>query len=581
MSYDLMLKKAIDLQNQGALNQALDIYLKLLEVTPYNSDLWNLLGLISQSKGDIIKARDCFLSAIKYSVKPFGMYFFNLALCYKSLDDKISALSNFQKAVDLMPEVKEFWNYLGLQQIEMNELTIGIKSLCRALDIDENYKEARANLCYYSNDKEALSKLAKEDDSDFDANFLYGMMLEDAVEKEVYLRKAVNINADRVDVLLELADVLLKLNKIEEALQFYYKVLNLNDNNVRAILGVADIYLMLGEYKKSEEYYLKSFDLRRDIYGAYLNYGSLLYKEKRFSEALKAYHEVVKLQPENDSVCYNIALILKELNEYEEALGLMFNAYLKDKKNTLYQIGIAETLSDLFEKNAEMALKIASNWQKLDENNVFSKRILASISGINDENNDSIYVSKLFDTFADSYDDVISKLNPQIINKFKELNPNLKGKIIELGCGTGLAAEELVGENIEFFGVDISSQMIKIAESKNVYKKLWVDEIANFLSNNDLSSFDMVIAFDVFCYLGDLKNILKKLKGKEIWFSIENIDENLGKKYLLSHTGRYKHSLSYITLLKEELGFKMMEVFELDLRLEKGIPVKGCLIKLK
>ncbi len=581
MSYDLMLKKAIDLQNQGALNGALDIYLKLLEITPYNSDLWNLLGLVCQSKGDIIKARDCFLSAIKYSAKPFGMYFFNLALCYKSLNNNAEALDNFEKATKLMPNVKEFWNYLGIQQIKMNDLTSGIKSLCKALDIDENYKEARANLCYYSNDSDALLKLANEDENDFNANFLYGMMASDIKEKEKYLRIAVNISNDRVDAIIELADVLREKNKLDEALQFYYKVLNLDDKNIRAILGVADVYLLEGNLKKSEEFYLKSFDIRRDLPGAFLNYGSLLYKEKRFNEALKAYHEVVKLNPEDNGVCYNIALILRELDDYEEALGLMFNVYLKDKENMLYQVGITETLSELFEKNAEMALKIAQNWQNLDQDNIFSKRILAGISGINDESNDKLYAMNLFDTFADSYDETINKLNPQIINKFKELNPNLKGKILELGCGTGIAGSELKSFDVEFFGVDISSKMIQIAKSKNVYKKLWVEDLLGFVSNNDLESYNMVVAFDVFCYLGSLKEVLKKLKGKEIWFSIENMDEFRRDDYLLSHKGRYKHSLSYINHLKEELGFNEIQIYELDLREEKDIWVKGSLIKLK
>ena len=36
MSYDLMFQKAIELQNNGALNEAEDIYLKLLEAMPEN-----------------------------------------------------------------------------------------------------------------------------------------------------------------------------------------------------------------------------------------------------------------------------------------------------------------------------------------------------------------------------------------------------------------------------------------------------------------------------------------------------------------------------------------------------------------
>lgn len=75
MSYDLMFQKAIELQNNGALNEAEDIYLKLLEAMPENSDVWNLLGLAAQSKGNAGRAADCFLAAIRYAPAPFAPHF--------------------------------------------------------------------------------------------------------------------------------------------------------------------------------------------------------------------------------------------------------------------------------------------------------------------------------------------------------------------------------------------------------------------------------------------------------------------------------------------------------------------------
>lgn len=60
MSYDLMFQKAIELQNNGALNEAEAIYLKMLEAMPENSDVWNLLGLVAQSKGNAGRARTAF-----------------------------------------------------------------------------------------------------------------------------------------------------------------------------------------------------------------------------------------------------------------------------------------------------------------------------------------------------------------------------------------------------------------------------------------------------------------------------------------------------------------------------------------
>ena len=109
MFYDDLFQKAIKLQNEGALQQAEDIYLQLLQVMPQNSDIWNLLGLIAQSKGDLIHARDCFLSAIKYAPAPFFAHFFNLALVYKSLNQNNEAKDSFIKSIELKSDFAIGW----------------------------------------------------------------------------------------------------------------------------------------------------------------------------------------------------------------------------------------------------------------------------------------------------------------------------------------------------------------------------------------------------------------------------------------------------------------------------------------
>lgn len=60
-----------------------------------------------------------------------------------------------------------------------------------------------------------------------------------------------------------------------------------------------------------------------------MNYGTLLYRSGRKSEALEEYRAAAALEPEKPEISYNLALVLKDLGDYEEALGLMFNAHPK------------------------------------------------------------------------------------------------------------------------------------------------------------------------------------------------------------------------------------------------------------
>lgn len=582
MSYDLMFQKAIELQNNGALNEAESIYLKMLQAMPENSDVWNLLGLVAQSKGNLLRAVDCFLSAIKYSPKPFGMYFFNLALTYKSLNKPREALEGFKRVTELMPDLCEGWNYLGLMHQEDGDINNAVKSYCKALELDGNYMEARANLCYITNDFVTLKKLAKENDTDFMTNYLAGKVSDDLDEKEVFLQNAIKSAPEKSIGYLAMADLLREKNDFCNSLIYYHKALNLDEHLIQALLGVADCNLEIGELEKAENYYIKSFKITRDIAGAHLNYGICLYKQNRLAEALNAYKEAAVLAPETPEISYNTALILREMGDYEEALGLMFNAHLRAPEKEIFAINIMETLSLLFNQNAELALKIAENWQKQEPDNIFSKKLFSSFGGSIDDDLDCSYAKILFDNFAETYDDTIIKLKPRIIHKFKELYGDIKGRVLDLGCGTGLAIEELKNDKNSFVGVDISANMIKMAEQKGGYDELICADIVEYLQKNKVKGeFDLVISFDVFCYLGNLEPVLKLLKGCEVWFSIEKADDDRGDTFYPIPTGRYKHHEKYISHLAQRIGFKEIKAFELVLRKENNEDVNGYLFRLK
>lgn len=579
MSYDLMFQKAIDLQNAGALNEAETIYLQMLQAMPENSDVWNLLGLIAQSRGDLGRAADCFLAAIKYAPVPFFAHYFNLGLTYKSLNKPAEALEMLKRAAELQPDTKEIWNFLGTLQAETGQTEDAVKSFCKALEIDGNYTEALANLCCCTNDITRLLQLADENENHFGANFKAAEYAEESAKKEHYLLRAAAAAPERTDGLSALADFYREQNNFNTSLTYYHKILNLDDKDVSALLGAADIYLLQKDYDKAEKYYLKSFEQTRDIAGAHLNYGILLYQTGRLPEALEEYRKAAMLAPEKPEISYNLALILKETGDLEEALGLMFNAHIKAPENQTFIINISETLALLFRQNAELALKIAENWQKQEPDNLFSKRLLAGMSGGTAED-DAAYSMGLFDAFAATYDQTIAKLEPQIITRFKELYGNIKGRVLDLGCGTGLAAEALKNDDSVFDGVDVSGEMLAAARLKGVYNKLYQQDILSFLRNNPPApTYDLALAFDVFCYIGALDDVLKALQGVEIWFSVESADVERGKDYYLTPNGRYKHLPSYVEKALQHAGFAEITACPLVLRKENGEDVQGILYK--
>ena len=119
-----------------------------------------------------------------------------------------------------------------------------------------------------------------------------------------------------------------------------------------------------------------------------------------------------------------------------------------------------------------------------------------------------------------------------------------------------------------------------MAKQKNLYDELYNADIVSFLDKHPARDYDVVLAFDVFCYLGDLEPVLKALKGTEVWFSVESGDEDMNKDYYLSSRGRYKHKKSAVLSLLKKLKFKSVNDFDIVLRKENGNDVNGVLFHL-
>lgn len=104
---------------------------------------------------------------------------------------------------------------------------------------------------------------------------------------------------------------------------------------------------------------------------------------------------------------------------------------------------------------------------------------------------------RAWDNIAKKYDDRSKSPISDIFTTFTEMLPE-KGRVLDLGCGTGLPyARYLVEKGFDVLGVDLSEEMVKIA-SKNVpeasFVQLSMNEITyRYEFDGVLSSFSMLL----------------------------------------------------------------------------------------
>ncbi|EEA93939.1 class I SAM-dependent methyltransferase [Pseudovibrio sp. JE062] len=200
------------------------------------------------------------------------------------------------------------------------------------------------------------------------------------------------------------------------------------------------------------------------------------------------------------------------------------------------------------------------------------------------------YVSALFDQKAELFDlklmEILKYSVPHKIHQSLQSN-NLGPfkRLLDLGCGTGLAAEALQEQVSYKTGVDISKEMLKLAQDKHIYDEYHLSEINAFLYQNHAYKWDMVVAAELFPYFGALEEVFEGITrnieqdGIFIFSAEAQLDQKEeAPEFRMSDTHRFSHTEHYLRNVLKQFGFTPVEFSQINLRNEQETPVPGYFV---
>jgi len=154
--------------------------------------------------------------------------------------------------------------------------------------------------------------------------------------------------------------------------------------------------------------------------------------------------------------------------------------------------------------------------------------------------------------------------------------------ILDLGCGSGLAGETLKPWARDFIGVDLSPEMLELARKRNIYDRLEVGEITQWLKQGT-ETFDLIACCDVVIYFGDVHELVAAAKGRLKQGGLFAFSMERGQTYpfRITDTGRYEHHPDHVREAAAAAGLKVAYLEEAFLRMEYGTPVTGLFAVLK
>lgn len=118
--------------------------------------------------------------------------------------------------------------------------------------------------------------------------------------------------------------------------------------------------------------------------------------------------------------------------------------------------------------------------------------------------NDKESILAFYRKWAREYDDQMRStgyLSPRdIAALLADHLPDHGAEILDIGCGTGLTGREVVGRGFSIIdGMDISGEMVAVARSRDIYRRLLVGDLNQPLALDD-ASYDAVVSSGTFTH---------------------------------------------------------------------------------
>jgi predicted TPR repeat methyltransferase len=330
--------------------------------------------------------------------------------------------------------------------------------------------------------------------------------------------------------------------------------------------------------------------------------GELLTQTGKFGEAVPLLRRAIVMNAADGELPFYLAQALIGLARDDEAVAVLTTALrgravhvpmTKLLASALHRLGHVDdmrtTLGDaVFRLGATpAATELIEHWLSLIPDDPAPAHRLAAMRGDTPPARAAnAYVTYLFDRYAETFDDSLSRLGyhgPALIGQLLRatgVTPNGQWRVLDAGCGTGLCAPIVRPFAEHLTGVDLSSAMVEKARERGGYNQLVVAELTEYLGR-DTAQFDLIISADTLIYFGDLSALLARAANAlrpAGWFAftVEKTDDDadvLG--YRLNTNTRYSHSKAYVTQALAATGFVLRAMNEGTIREGDGEPQLG------
>jgi predicted TPR repeat methyltransferase len=390
--------------------------------------------------------------------------------------------------------------------------------------------------------------------------------------------------AARSDQLIRTAIAHQRAGRLAEAAVLYRQVLADEPDNVNALNLLGVILNERGESDAAAELIGRAVVQRPASAAFRINWGVSLATSGHFEAALEQFRAALRLKPADPTAHRNLGNLLYKKGDGAGAERHFRQAIAAQLGDGAAHLGLAFALKA--QGRIDAAAEAARAALALTPENAEIRFLLAALEQTAvPDCPPAAYVRGLFDTYAGSFDRDLENLGyrtpADLRAMLDDVLPPNGGPldILDLGCGTGKGGFAMKDRARRLVGIDLSPRMIAEARARGIYDELIAGDILTVSAALETSSFDLVLAADVFIYVGDIAPAMGQIArllrpGGHAAFSTETM---AGMGYCLDITLRYVHTPGYVRDTVTAAGLALRAHRQVELRRERERTVVGDL----
>ncbi len=322
MNIGQTLQTAQQLHQQGKLQQAFDLYQKIIQIKPKHAEAIHLIGVV-----------------LAQTQQPQH------------------AIAYFQQAIKLKPKVAVYYNHLGNALQTIGQLSTARHAYHQALQLAPNDADIYSNLAGVYVKSEKLE------------------------EAENCYQQAIKLNSHHVDAYHNLVIVLVKLEKYQIAYDFCQKALKLKLSPAKTYADLARIEIEQEHWQQAQDYLQQALNLQPSYAEAYHLLGVVASEQQLDEQAKQHYETAIKHDPNYAEAYVNLANIYANEQKLDIAQhfyqkAIQAKPYLPDTYANLAKI--KQRLNEVIpaRKYCEQALQLRPDSYELHQS--YSQVLLAA-----------------------------------------------------------------------------------------------------------------------------------------------------------------------------------------------------------